>query len=115
MSLIKNIVVIVLCLSISLIGMPAHAHEQCLHSHSSTHADAHQGHEHLAGNAAHHHKNCADHDKCCMGCSINLALLSDTNTPVHAPASKGQVLQALQTLLISSLLQTQDRPPKYLS
>ena len=111
--MIKIVMVIVLCLSISLIGMPAHAHEQCLHT--DAHADAHHDHEHVAGNTTHHHKDCADHDKCCMGCSINLALLSDTNSPVPAQIGKGQALPAVQSFFISSLLQTQDRPPKRLS
>jgi hypothetical protein len=113
MTWIKYIALAVLCLSLSLAGVPAQAHEGCLHAYSSAHDTAH--HEHLTESQGHHQKACNGHDNCCLNCSVSLALLSQPSSIAPQPTGKMTMPQSVQNVLLSSFLQTQDRPPKLFS
>ncbi len=104
--------IMVLCLSVSLTGIPAHADQQCLghgtgHHHETQHADATQGHHD-------HDKAHGDHDKCCLSCSASAILPSGTFALPHSAGTANSQFSTPQTLLSRSL-QTQDRPPKLFS
>lgn len=108
---IKHIANILLCLSLMVAGFPVHADQQCLghgiaHHHETQHADAQSHHD--------HNKTHSDHANCCLNGSASAILLNNTFT-LSRHTEKTEKLNTAEQVLVSRLLQVQDRPPKLFS